>query len=55
MYMMMSKSDDKSNLLPLMMLMNRNKNGKTMTGYKINNSESNIVLNTEGLNWYPIN
>lgn len=54
MYMMMSKSDDKSNLLPLMMLMNQNKNGKPMTGYKINNSESNIVLNTEGLNWYPL-
>lgn len=54
MYMMMSKSDDKSNLLPLMMLMNQNKNGELMTGYKINNSESNIVLNTEGLNWYPL-
>ena len=55
MYMMMSKSDDKSNLLPLMMLMNQNNSGKPMAGYKINNSESNIVLNTEGLNWYPIN
>lgn len=54
MYMMMSKSDDKSNLLPLMMLMNQNNSGKPMTGYKINNSESNIVLNTEGLNWYPV-
>lgn len=54
MYMMMSKSDDKSNLLPLMMLMNQNKNGESMTGYKINNSESKIVLNTEGLNWYPV-
>lgn len=53
MSMMMSKSDDKSNLLPLMMLMNQNKNGESMTGYKINNSESNIVLNAEGLNWYP--
>lgn len=52
MYMMMSKSDDKSNLLPLMMLMNQNKNKELTTGYKINNSESNIVLNTEGLNWY---
>lgn len=50
MYMMMFKSEDKSNLLPLMMLMNQNKSGKSMTGYKINNSESNIVLNTEGLN-----
>jgi hypothetical protein len=55
MYMMMSKSEDKSNLLPLMMLMNQNKSGESMTGYKINNSESNIVLNTEGLNWYPVN
>lgn len=54
MYMMMSKSDDKSNLLPLMMLMNQNKNGEPMTGCKINNSESNIVLNTEGLNWCPV-
>lgn len=54
MYMMMSKSEDKSNLLPLMMLMNQNSNGEPMTGYKINNSESNIVLNTEGLDWYPI-
>jgi hypothetical protein len=50
MYMMMFKSEDKSNLLPLMMLMNQNKSGESMTGYKINNSESNIVLNTEGLN-----
>lgn len=55
MYMMMSKSEDKSNLLPLMMLMNQNKSEKSMTGYKINNSESNIVLNTEGLNWYSVN
>jgi hypothetical protein len=55
MYMMMSKSEDKSNLLPLMMLMNQNKSGESMTGYKINNSESNIVLNTEGLNWYSVN
>lgn len=54
MYMMMFKSDDKSNLLPLMMLMNQNKNEESTTGYKINNSESNIVLNTEGLNWYPV-
>lgn len=54
MYMMMFKSDDKSNLLPLMMLMNQNKNKELTTGYKINNSESNIVLNTEGLNWYPL-
>lgn len=54
MYMMMSKSEDKSNLLPLMMLMNQNKSGESMTGYKINNSESNIVLNTEGLNWYSV-
>lgn len=52
MYMMMSKSEDKSNLLPLMMLMNQNSNGEPMT--EINNSESNIVLNTEGLDWYPI-
>lgn len=50
MYMMMSKSEDKSNLLPLMMLMNQNKSGESMTRYKINKSESNIVLNTEGLN-----
>lgn len=55
MYMMISKSEDKSNLLPLMMLMNQNKSEKSMTGYKINNSESNIVLNTEGLNWYSVN
>lgn len=55
MYMMMFKSEDKSNLLPLMMLMNQNKSGESMTGYKINNSESNIVLNTEGLNWYSVN
>ena len=55
MYMMMSKSEDKSNLLPLMMLMNQNKSGESMTGYKINNSESNITLNTEGLNWYLVN
>lgn len=55
MYMMMSKSEDKSNLLPLMMLMNQNKSEKSMTGYKINNSESNIVLNTEDLNWYSVN
>lgn len=55
MYMMMSKSEDKSNLLPLMMLMNQNKSGESMTGYKINNSESNIVLNAEGLNWYSVN
>lgn len=55
MYMMMSKSEDKSNLLPLMMLMNQNKSEESMTGYKINNSESNITLNTEGLNWYPVN
>lgn len=55
MYMMMSKSEDKSNLLLLMMLMNQNKSGKSMTGYKINNSESNIVLNAEGLNWYSVN
>lgn len=55
MYMMMSKSEDKSNLLPLMMLMNQNKSGESATGYKINNSELNIVLNTEGLNWYPVN
>lgn len=54
-YMMMSKSEDKSNLLPLMMLMNQNKSEESMTGYKINNSESNITLNTEGLNWYPVN
>lgn len=54
MYMMMSKSDDKSSLLPPMMLMNQNKNKESMTGYKINNSESKIVLNTEGLNWYPV-
>lgn len=54
MYMMMSKSDDKSNLLPLMMLMNQKKNGESTTEYKINNSESNIILNTEGLNWYPV-
>lgn len=53
MYMMMSKSDDKSNLLPLMMLMNQDKNRESMTGYKINNSESNIALNAEGLVWYP--
>lgn len=55
MYMMMFKSEDKSNLLPLMMLMNQNKSGESMTGYKINNSESNIVLNTEGLNRYSVN
>ena len=55
MYMMMSKSEDKSNLLPLMMLMNQNKSGESMTEYKINNSESNITFNTEGLNWYPVN
>lgn len=55
MYMMMSKSEDKSNLLPLMMLMNQNKSGESTTGYKINNSESHIVLNTEGLNWYSVN
>ena len=55
MYMMMSKSEDKSNLLPLMMLMNQNKSGESMTGYKINNSESNITLNTEDLNWYLVN
>lgn len=55
MYMMMFKFEDKSNLLPLMMLMNQNKSGESMTGYKINNSESNIVLNTEGLNWYSVN
>ena len=53
--MMMSKSEDKSSLLPLMMLMNQNKNGESMTGYKINNSEPNIILNTEGLNWYSVN
>lgn len=55
MYMMMSKSEDKSNLLPLMMLMNQNKSEESMTEYKINNSESNITFNTEGLNWYPVN
>lgn len=54
MYLMMSNSDDKSNLLPLMMLMNQNKSEESTTGYKINNSESNIVLNTEGLNWYSV-
>ena len=53
--MMMSKSEDKSNLLPLMMLMNQNKSEESMTGYKINNSESNITFNIEGLNWYPVN
>ena len=55
MYMMMSKSEDKSNLLPLIMLMNQNKSEESMTEYKINNSESNITFNTEGLNWYPVN
>lgn len=55
MYMMMSESEDKSNLLPLMMLMNQNKSEESMTECKINNSESNITFNTEGLNWYPVN
>lgn len=55
MYMMMSESEDKSNLLPLMMLMNQNKSEESMTEYRINNSESNMDLNTEWLNWYPVN
>lgn len=54
MYMMMSKSDDKSNLLPLMMLMNQNKNEESTAEYKINNSKSNIVLNPEDLNWHLV-
>lgn len=54
MYMMLSKSDDKSNLLPLMILMGQNKNEESTAGYKIDNSKSNIVLNSEDLNWYPV-